>query len=148
MTNPDDLIANARATVAAMRHQPTTKKRKGPTPEAKVGAAVDRYLASLTPRPIVTRANAGSWQDESGHYIQGAKAGTNDKICLFEGGFWVGIETKSATGTQSDSQRRFQARVEALGGLYILARSAGDARAALVERFGEERVREWEGVRR
>lgn len=137
-----DYAAEARATVAAMRHAPPAK-RKGKTPEAKVSAEVDRYLASLTPRPIVTRANAGSWQDETGHYIQGAKAGTADKVCCIAG-VYVAIETKSPTGKQTDAQVRFQARVEALGGLYILARGRGDVRAALVVRFGEVVVKGWE----
>ena len=48
------------------------------------------------------------------------------------------------SGVQTEAQRRFQARVEALGGLYILARSVADVRAALVGRFGEEVVRGWE----
>ena len=40
-------------------------------------------------------------------------------------------EIKSATGRQSPAQREFQARWEAAGGLYILARSAGELREAL-----------------
>lgn len=132
----------ARRDHAAM-YKKRPPKRRGPTPEAKVSAAIDKYLKSLTPRPIVTRANAGSWKDDSGHHILGAKAGTSDKVCLFEGGYWVGIESK-ATTAQRDAQQRFQQRVEALGGLYILARSVADVRAALVQRFGEAVVKGWE----
>lgn len=120
-----------------------SRARKGPTPEAKIAQKIDAYLKKLTPRPVVTRANAGSWSDDSGRVIMGAKAGTSDKICLFPGGVWVGIETK-ATTDQSEPQQRFQARVEALGGLYVLARSVADVRAALVARFGETEVRRWE----
>lgn len=119
------------------------RMRKGPTPEAKLASKIDAYLKKLTPRPIVTRANAGSWSDDAGRVIMGAKAGTSDKICLFPGGVWVGIETK-ATTNQSEPQERFQARVEALGGVYVLARSVADVRAALVARFGETEVRRWE----
>lgn len=111
------------------------------TPEAKVSAKVDAYLKKI--RAINIRTNAGAWQDEHGHYIQGAKAGTSDKTCCVAGVF-VAIETKSATGTQSEPQERYQARVEAQGGLYILARSAADVRAALVARFGEATVKGWE----
>ena len=65
------------------------RARKGPTPEAKLASKIDAYLKKLTPRPIVTRANAGSWSDDAGRVIMGAKAGTSDKICLFPGGVWV-----------------------------------------------------------
>lgn len=112
-----------------------------PTPEAKVSAAVDRYLKKI--KAINIRTNAGAWQDDQGYFIQGAKAGTSDKTCCIAGAF-VAIETKSATGTQRENQKRYQARVEAMGGLYILARSAGDVRKALVARFGEALVVSWE----
>ena len=122
------------------RRPPTKKKTK--TPEAKVSTAVDRYLKKI--KVINIRTNAGSWADDQGHIIMGAKAGTADKhICLPNGTFCA-IETKSATGTQSEPQTRYQARVEALGGLYILARSSADVRAALVVRFGESMVEGWE----
>lgn len=136
---PDEI--QARAAHAAMYHKPTPKKRSGKTPEALVSAAVDRYLKKIG--AINIRTNAGAWQDESGHYIQGAKAGTSDKTCCVAGAF-VAIETKSATGKLTDAQQRYQARVERLGGLYIAARSAADVRAALVARFGEATVRQWE----
>lgn len=139
---PDDWDIEAAKRRDAQRGKQTTK-RKGATPEAKVSAAIDAYLKSLTPRPIAIRANAGNWKDDSGHMIMGAKAGTSDKVCCIASLF-VALEIKSASGVQTEAQRRFQARVEALGGLYILARSVADVRAALVTRFGEERVRGWE----
>lgn len=120
------------------------RQRTRRTPEAKVTAAVDKYLEKLTPRPIVTRANAGHWEGEGGHVIMGAKAGTSDKLCLFEGGIYVALELKAA-GRQTPAQAAFQQRVEALGGLYILARSVDDVRRALAERFGAETVKRWEG---
>lgn len=133
-------VSDYTATYVA-RNKPTPKKRSGTTPEALVSVAVDRYLKKIG--AINIRTNAGAWQDEAGHYIQGAKAGTSDKTCCIAGAF-VAIETKSATGTLSEPQQRYQARVERLGGLYIVARSAGDVRAALVGRFGESVVRQWE----
>ena len=127
------------AWVRAMRHPPTKKKTK--TPESRVSTAVDRYLKKLG--VINIRTNAGAWQGDDGHMIMGAKAGTSDKTCCIAGVF-VAIETKSAAGRQSPAQAAYQARVEAAGGLYILARSAADVRAALVDRFGEEVVKGWE----
>lgn len=122
------------------RRPPTKKKTK--TPESKVSAAVDRYLKRLD--VINIRTNAGSWADDDGRMIMGAKAGTADKHVCLRNGMFCAIETKSATGTQSEAQAKYQARVEALGGLYILARSVADVRAALVQRFGEATVKEWE----
>lgn len=126
--------------VRAMRRQPTPKKTK--TPEAKVSTAIDRYLKKIG--AINLRTNAGSWQDEQGRTIMGVKAGTADKHVCLPGGMFAAVEAKSATGRQSEAQAKYQARVEALGGLYILARSAADVRAALVARFGEATVKGWE----
>lgn len=124
---------------AMRRHDPP--KRKGKTPESKVSAAVDRYLKKI--RVINIRTNAGSWADDQGNVIMGAKAGTSDKTCCIAGVF-VAIETKSDKGKQSEAQEKYQARVERLGGLYILARSAADVQAALVARFGAATVKSWE----
>lgn len=43
----------------------------------------------------------------------------------------IEIECKSATGRQSEQQRRFQAMIEKHGGLYVLARSTADVAAVL-----------------
>lgn len=117
-------------------------KRSGPTPEAKVSAACDRYLKKIG--AITIRTNAGSWTDEQGNVIMGAKAGTSDKTVCLPGGAFVAVEVKSATGRQTDAQKRYQQRLEAIGGVYILARSAADLRAGLVEAFGESIVAGWE----
>lgn len=141
MTDPTiDWAAEMRARREAMRPK-APAKRKGKTPEAKVKAQIDAYLKKIG--AINVRTNSGYWQDEHGNYILGAKAGTADNIACI-GGIFTAIEAKSATGTQTEAQQRFQARVEALGGLYILARCAADVRAALVARFGEEQVARWE----
>jgi hypothetical protein len=140
---PEQWQIEARARRDAQRPKATTK-RKGKTPEAKVKAAIDAYLKQIG--AINIRTNAGSWQDETGHWIMGAKAGTADNIACIAGAF-VAIEAKSATGTQREAQARFQQRVEARGGLYILARSVEDVRAKLAERFGEDTVRGWEAKR-
>ena len=44
----------------------------------------------------------------------------------------IAIETKTATGTQRETQRRFQKAWERAGGFYTVARSADDALAALL----------------
>lgn len=57
--------------------------------------------------------------------------GSSDLIGLLPGGRFLAIEVKTATGTQSKEQRNFQQMIERLGGLYILARSGAEARAAI-----------------
>lgn len=42
-------------------------------------------------------------------------------------GRWVGIEMKTEKGRQSAAQKAFQDRIEAAGGIYILARTAEEA---------------------
>jgi hypothetical protein len=120
----------------------STPKRSGKTPEAKVSAKVDAYLKTID--AINIRTNSGSWQDDTGHYILGAKAGTSDKTVCLPNGRFCAIETKSTKGTLTDAQRRYRARVERLGGIYIEARSREDVRAGLVAAFGEMEVARWE----
>lgn len=124
----------------AIRRPPTKKKTK--TPEAKVSTQVDRYLKKI--KVINIRTNAGSWADDEGRMIMGAKAGTADKHLCLPNGVFCAVETKSAVGKQSEAQAKYQARVESLGGLYVLARSSADVRSALVARFGEATVKGWE----
>lgn len=42
-------------------------------------------------------------------------------------GRWIGIEVKTETGRQRTGQAKFQAAIEARGGIYIVARSPDDA---------------------
>ncbi len=137
---PDEMRREAQLTHAAMYPRPKPKRKH---PEAKVSASVDAYLKKIG--AIAIRTNAGSWQDEQGHWIMGAKAGTSDKTCCLPNGIFCAVETKSARGRLSDAQQRYQARVERLQGIYIEARSVADVRAGLVARFGEDVVRGWEG---
>lgn len=120
----------------------TPKKRSGATPEAKVTAAVDKYLKLIGVLSI--RTNAGSWRDDSGNIIMGAKGGTSDKTLLLPGGRFAALELKAGTNTLSDAQKAYRQRVLGLGGLFIEARSADDVRAALVEAYGAQTVADWE----
>lgn len=123
-----------------LRYSPP--KRTTRTPEAKVKAQVDAYLKKIG--AINIRTNAGSWKDDSGNVIMGAKAGTSDHTCCLPGGAFCAIEDKAAHGRLSDAQKRYRERVEAMGGIYIEARSAADVRAALVAIYGEATVKGWE----
>jgi hypothetical protein len=138
MTATPDEIARARG---MRRYNPP--KRSGKTPEAKVSGKVDDYLKELG--CINIRTNSGSWQDDAGHWIMGSKAGTSDKTCCLPNGRFCAVETKSAKGKLSEAQERYKARVLRLGGIYIEARSKADVRAGLVDAFGEEMIKQWEG---
>lgn len=140
----DELRAYAKASHAAMYHKPPAKKRSSKTPEAKVSAAVDKYLKQLG--CINIRTNSGSWQDEAGHWIMGAKAGTSDKTCCLPNGIFCAVECKASTKL-TDAQRKYLDRVEALGGVAIVAYSKENVRIALVERFGLATVELWEKKR-
>lgn len=118
------------------------RRRAGKTPEAKVSAALDGYLKKIG--AINIRTNAGTFTGDSGNVVMGAKAGTSDKTCCLPGGVFCAVEAKSATGKLSEAQERYGARVRRLGGLYIVARSVAELRAALVAHFGEDVVRRWE----
>jgi len=55
-------------------------------------------------------------------------------ICgLLHTGRMVQIEIKVGPDKQSNDQKNFQAMIERMGGLYILARSVEDVRAAIEE---------------
>lgn len=123
-------------------HLRQPEKKRGKTPEAKVSTQIDAYLKKIG--ALVTRANAGFWQDDQGHTIMGAKAGTADKIVLLPGGLYLGLEVKAAKGKTSEAQEKFGARVRRLGGLYIVAHSVQELRTALIEYFGEDIVQRWE----
>ncbi len=92
--------------------------------EAVLQKQVLAHLHQL-PRCFFWRANTGGARAGQG-FIKFGIAGQSDIVGLAAGRF-VGIELKTETGRQSAEQRAFQARVEAAGGLYILARSLDDA---------------------
>lgn len=78
------------------------------------------------------RANAGAARTRTGTLVRFGVPGQADISGILKpSGRRIEIETKSATGRQRESQRRFQAMIEQHGGLYILARSVEDVRKAL-----------------
>lgn len=98
------------------------KKRSGSTPEARVLHAI---LAYLKARKIFHwRQNVGAIKTDHG-FMRFGSAGQPDVMAIIGGKFYA-IEAKSAAGRQSDDQKAWQARCEAAGGVYILARSVDD----------------------
>lgn len=82
------------------------------------------------PGAIFWRNNSGALPDRTGRIVRYGLVGSPDIIGCYRGRF-VGIEVKAATGKQRDAQINFQRAFEKSGGLYVLARSADDAMAAL-----------------
>lgn len=60
-------------------------------------------------------------------WVQFGAVGQPDITGILSGsGRFLAIEIKSATGKQTPEQRRFEAMVKSMGGVYILARSVED----------------------
>lgn len=105
---------------------------KRPTSEAAIQQAIRLELGNPKKYPelVLWRNNSGVLQDSRGQFIRygvGSPGGA-DLIGIFKGRF-VAAEVKSATGEQSDAQKRFQQLVEDRGGSYALLRSVSDAKA-------------------
>lgn len=78
------------------------------------------------------RNNTGAASTKTGQVVRFGVPGQADiSGVLAPHGRRIEIEVKSATGRQSQKQRRFQAMIEKHGGLYVLARSVEDVGAAL-----------------
>lgn len=92
---------------------------------------MQRILLALGAHPAcrVFRLNTGALPDRAtGRIVRFGVVGGADIIGLLRpSGRFLAIEVKSATGRQSEQQRRFQAMVESCGGLYVLARCVEDA---------------------
>jgi len=76
------------------------------------------------------RNNSGTlWSN--GQPVSFGYPGSADIIGLLSNGCFLAVECKSATGRQSAKQKKFQARIEANGGLYILVRTVEELEVAL-----------------
>jgi hypothetical protein len=84
-----------------------------------------------------SRAGLYAWRNNTGavkvegRWVRFGCPGSPDILAVQAGGRMVGVEVKAALGSQSAGQKAWQRRIERLGGLYILARSVDDVRAAL-----------------
>lgn len=138
---------NRNDTQRATRHPPTPKpKRSGATPEAKVTKAIRTYLDAIGAHTLRTGAGVTSIE---GRTIQIGQAGQADlTVCLpaTPGGIsaFCAIEIKAGKNKPSTLQARYLDKVRAVGGLAIVAYSADDVRAALVQHFGIDTVTAWE----
>ena len=74
------------------------------------------------------RQNSGAFQTQGGGYMRTASVNGLPDIVVIKDGIYIGLEVKTATGTQSKEQREIQNRVTAAGGLYFVVRSLDDVR--------------------
>lgn len=89
--------------------------------------AVSRF-----PNAAFWRQNCGRFRSMDGRRVVNATSieGIADIMGVYRG-FAVAIETKTKSGKQLESQKRFQTAFEKSGGKYIIARCVDDAVSAL-----------------
>jgi hypothetical protein len=95
---------------------------------------VSAILICLGTRPGVKvwRANVLVARDRTGRVVRAGIPGQADiSGILAPNGRRLEIECKTATGRQTEDQKRWQRMIEAHGGLYVLARSVADVEMAL-----------------
>lgn len=105
--------------------------------EAVIQDEIRKELGNPTKYPeiILWRNNSGQMIDQHGRRVVfgiGSPGGA-DLIGLFAGRF-IALEIKSATGQQTEEQRRFEHLVTSKGGVYTVLRSVEEA-VAFVERM-------------
>jgi penicillin-binding protein-related factor A (putative recombinase) len=100
--------------------------------EAMIQKACMDWLRHLqkTENLVFFRANSWSFRTEQGRYVRTGTPGLSDICAIYKGVFYA-FELKTATGRMSQSQKAFQAKLEAAGGRYVLCRSVGDLKEAL-----------------
>lgn len=90
--------------------------------EAELQAEI---LLAVGSRPDcrIWRNNTGVGRTLSGQrVIRFGLVGSADLLGILRGGRFLAVEVKTAKGRQSESQRNFQRMIEAMGGVYVLAR--------------------------
>jgi hypothetical protein len=105
-----------------------------PTPEGLVLKAVCTYLAlqENLGRCVFWRQNNGGTYDPRRKVFRavtgvGYKYGVSD-VCLLlaPSGRFAAVECKAAKGVLSEHQKTLKKAIEAVGGIYIVARGVGD----------------------
>lgn len=94
-------------------------------------SALQRHDGSPVCR--VWRQHVGAFLGPSGNVVKVGIEGQADIGGVLCNGRALQVEVKSATGRTSDAQERWGAMVRRLGGLWLVARSADEAVAAVRE---------------
>lgn len=95
--------------------------------QKKETALQNAIRAELSKAGIVVRNNVGKFFTAYGQPIAIGTPGLSDLTLYSNGGKTIFIEVKTATGRQSEQQKRFQKAVERLGYEYIIMRSIEEA---------------------
>ncbi|QEL14763.1 hypothetical protein [Limnoglobus roseus] len=95
------------------------------------------YLHGMQPIRNNTGGFSKSYTDKVGHtkthHVSVGRKGSGDILACTPSGMWLEIECKNEDGKQSLDQIERQKHIEAMGGLYILARSIDDLEARKVD---------------
>ncbi len=98
--------------------------------EKATQAAILDYLALK--RIFHWRNNTGTFKPESGGFYRFGTPGSPDIfVVLPPAGQLMGIEVKDVKGRLNENQVSFKERLEAAGGIYLLARTLDDVMAVL-----------------
>ncbi len=68
-----------------------------------------------------------------GRFVRFGAPGSADLLGVADGGQFIAIEVKAPRGRQSERQKAWQMMIERHGGVYVLARSVGEAVSKLRE---------------
>jgi len=100
--------------------------------ESMIQKAILDYLNIISKKiPIYFfRAGSGAFQTAQGRYVKTGRPGVPDIVMSCAGRF-VGIEVKTKTGRQSQSQKQAEQDIKSAGGEYHIARSVDDVRKVI-----------------
>lgn len=122
----------------------STAEAKGPKPSA--GKGVDKGAIRSHTREAVVLRDCLGWLHKQGIFAYRQNSGTAwiggqpvsfglpgaaDITGILPDGRRLEVECKSATGRQSEKQKRFQQRIEENRGVYLLVRSVEELEAGL-----------------
>jgi hypothetical protein len=87
-------------------------------------------LFSRTNPVYYFRAGAGAMKTAQGRFFKTGKAGLSDIVVCYAGRF-IGLEVKTKSGRQSQSQKNAEQEIKASGGEYYVVRSVADVKEIL-----------------
>lgn len=102
--------------------------KRARNPHTELVRAVEK-LAALTPHIFIWHNNTGSGTLDGKRFVKFGLVGSSDFIGLSSDGKLLCIECKTGTGRQTFDQRKFQERVQKLGGRYFIVRDVLEASA-------------------
>jgi len=96
----------------------------------KAKSVIVKVVNSIGLSPSVKARVIGMFYKQIGHYECSSEKGLPDLIVIKDGMF-IGLEVKTKTGRQRDTQKQAQAKIEKAGGKYFIVRSANEVKDIL-----------------